>query len=347
MRPRHVLRAVLAFALTAPLLASAGPWTRLGDGVEHAHLVLPAPEDRADGGVELSPSAPAADEVSVHVVRVDPSRATLELALASELDGGRPRRCGEWADERGYAVTVNAGMYGTDERTNVGYLRHGGHTNNGRWSSSYQSALVFGPLAPGLPAAQLVDLDVPGAQEVAARYASAVQNLRLLKREGVSVWSPNGRAWSEAALGVDGAGRLLFMFVRRPLEMVELNRRLLALGLDLRRAMHLDGGPPACLSVRGGGLRMDLAGTFESPLFDRGVDARQLRVPNVLGVRLAVPRLAPPAAAPRGPAPPNLAPSGSAPRGAAPAGVRPPVVAPRGSAQAGSTRRALPVDAGR
>src|ERR1043166_10172347 len=94
--------------MLALLLATAISWKTLQTGVEYA--VLPQ---------------------QLHVVRVDPQRARISAGLASE--GGANRTAAEWCRTKGFAVAINAGMYQTDQRSNVGYLRHGRHVNNGRW----------------------------------------------------------------------------------------------------------------------------------------------------------------------------------------------------------------------
>lgn len=253
---------------------AAGAWRSLAPGVEYGTFTLESAPDEGDG--------------LAHVVRIDTTKATLDFALASETKDGEPRRCGEWTDQHGFVAAINAGMYGTDLRTNVGYLRHGAHENNGRWKGTYQSVLVFGPRAKGLPPAALVDrdtLDAKAFEEQVKQYENVVQNLRLVKGAGENVWKPNAREWSEAMVGVDGQGRVLFLFSRTPFEMVELNTRVLKLPLGLVRAMHVEGGPEASLSVRAPGLSLDLAGGYVSSIFERGDDARQWRIPNVLGVR--------------------------------------------------------------
>ena len=59
------------------------------------------------------------------------------------------------------------------------------------------------------------------------------------------------RRWSEAAVGVDRQGRVLFIFSRYPYTMKELNDILLALPLAIDAAMHVEGVPrPACRFTR-------------------------------------------------------------------------------------------------
>ncbi len=150
-------------------------------------------------------------------------------------------------------------MFATDYRTHVGYLRAGDHVNNGRFNK-YQSVAAFGPERTGLPRFRIFDLDAPGTRREAILrdYSSAVQNLRLIKRPGENRWSRQKKAWSEAALGEDGAGRILFIFCRSPFTMYDLNHELLGLGIGLVAAQHLEGGPEAQLYVHVGETEIEM-----------------------------------------------------------------------------------------
>ena len=167
---------------------------------------------------------------------------------------GAPRTAGEWADVKGFVVAINAGMFAAEDRAqNVGHLHHGAHVNQPAWKKAYESVLVFGPKKKGLPAAQVLDRDAPGFEATLSAYASAVQNLRLIKSPGVSVWKPNARQWSEALVAQDAEGRLLFLFVRTPYEMADLNRRLLRCRCAWCARFTWRAGPrPACRFARPG-----------------------------------------------------------------------------------------------
>ena len=246
-------------------------WTVLGPGVEHSVVRLHDAPTHGDGMLQ--------------VVRIDPMRATLDLGLAT-LEGPA-RSAGAWAERKGFAAVINAGMYQMDHLANVGFLRHGQHVNNPRWNV-YQSVLAIGPIDKGLPGAQILDRDAPGFRELSARYRTLVQNLRLIKGPGVNVWQPNARRWSEAAIAMDREGRILFLFTRTPYEMADFNRRLLALPLGIVRAMHVEGGPEASLSVRAPGVKLDAAGSFETAFVETDANSRQWALPNVVGVRFGV-----------------------------------------------------------
>jgi hypothetical protein len=66
--------------------------------------------------------------------------------------------------------------------------------------------------------------------------------------------------------------------------MWELNRLLLALPLGIVRAMHLEGGPEASLSIHAGGVDLDLCGSFETGFVPDDSNRVQWALPAVLGV---------------------------------------------------------------
>ncbi len=248
--------------------AAATPgWTPLATGVEYRTLVF----DPASKGSGL-----------VHVVRIQPDQAVLRLGVSQAHDGG-PRTAAAWCDTLGAVAVINAGMFQTDHVRNVGRLVDGALENNTHWND-YRSVLVMGPRRKGIPAAALLDLDAAGARVAAQDYTSHVQNLRLIKAPGTSVWKPNTKAWSEAAVAQDAQGRILFVFTRQGYEMATFNRLLLAAGLDVVAAMHVEGGPEASLSL----CRMDpplhLSGSFETGFNDNNNNAVQWPLPNVIAV---------------------------------------------------------------
>jgi hypothetical protein len=257
---------VLALLAAAPALT----WKPLAEGVELTTVQMDAKPAYADGNMQ--------------VVRINPQKARLEFGLASK-DGGGKRTAGEWSDQKGFVAAINAGMFDVDQKSNVGLLVDGAHKNNPRWHKDYKSVLAFGPNKKGIPAAVFVDLDDPAAKETLGDYVSVVQNLRLVKSGGESVWKPNKRRWSEAAIALDTQGRVLFLFLRSPMEMAAFNARLKEVPLDITRAMHVEGGPEASLSIRSGGTKVDLCGSYETSFVENDQNKEQWAIPNVLGVR--------------------------------------------------------------
>lgn len=283
MAPVALLLALLVAAPPAPPPAPAAPapWRELGQGIEYATFPMVLVPKSGDG--------------RLHVVRITPGQASLQLLLASE-HGEKLRTAAGWNAEFGLTISMNAGMYETDYRSNTGFLRHGTHLNNPNWKPNYQSILVFEPRSgspKGTRTLEMLDLDSPGAREQSGQWNAAIQNLRILKGQGVNVWKAQPRRWSEAAVGVDAEGRLLLLFCRTPQSMFEFGNRLLELPLGIVRAMHVEGGPEASLSIHAPGLKLDLSGSWESGFNENDGNDHQWPLPNVIGVVAGPPKGAP------------------------------------------------------
>jgi phosphodiester glycosidase len=277
-QPRRIdpmpLRAAIALLQTAVLVLLCGgtmaasqqvSWRNLQPGAE---LAIVSPQGKSSG--------------PLYVVRVDARRAKVRVALASE-EQVPPRTAAEWCRKARLAVAINAGMFQTDHRSNVGYLRHGKHLNNRRWNS-YRSVVAVNPRDKSLPAVLWLDRETSKTDPRLAEYDVVVQNLRLIAKDRRNVWSPSVKRWSEAALALDSQGRLLFLFSRAPYSMRDWNAMLLGLPLDVVAAMHLEGGPEASLSIHAPGIDLDLAGSFETGFLPDDSNDRQWAIPNVLGV---------------------------------------------------------------
>jgi len=245
-------------------------WKNIGKGVEFAEINF---ESIADGLKK-----------QLHIVRFDPKKAKLELVLSSQSDKIK-KTAGQCCKDNKMIAAINAGMYLTDHFTNVGYLRNGNYVQNGRWNKKYQSALAFGPRKKKIPNAVIIDMDTEGAQKILDNYDSVVQNLRLLKGDGISVWGPEDKkAWSEAAIAMDSGGRILFIFCRNPMTMYSFNNTIISLKIGVIKMMHVEGGPEANLSVHGGGIDLDLNGSYETGFDGSESNGAQWPIPNVLGI---------------------------------------------------------------
>lgn len=244
--------------------------------------LVPIQFEELQPGVEYGKTrwiqAPAFGDGLVHVVRIDPKKAELKVALAS-MDGVQKRTASEWAEGKGFSITTNAGMFDLDDHTaHVGYLRSGEHVNQAKWNE-YKSVLAFSP-----GKAAVVDLDSADGKKLATNHQTVIQNLRLISAARGNVWPVNQRRWSEAAVAGDDKGRILIVFSRSPLTMKEFNEKLLALGLGVTRAMHVEGGPEASLSIRSEKVNLDLCGSYETGFNENDDNEQQWPIPNVIGV---------------------------------------------------------------
>lgn len=246
-------------------------WEVLEGGLEKAELHVEAPG--------------AAEEHPILAVRVCPATWELCLAAASPQQKGGRKTAREWAEAEGYALAVNGGMYHASN-LHDGFLQHRGQVLN-EATNHYQSVAVFDPLVEDAPPFRLVDVDTPGMtiEILRTQYASLIQNLRLIRHSGENRWSRQERKWSEAALGEDEQGRMLFIFSRTPYSMFDFNKILLKANLGLVSAQHLDGGPPAQLYLKVGYVEIEQAGSYETGVNENDNLRKPRKIPIVLGLR--------------------------------------------------------------
>ncbi len=241
-----LLAALAAALLTADAApAPAAPaWRTLEPGLEY-------------GLFDGPPGAPGDGKIAV--ARLDPEVFELHLLNASAPGQGTPLSAREWALRAGAAAAINASMYQPDYKTAVSMMRTREHVNQGHVTRD-RAALVFDRLDRSVPPVRIVDRDCEDLETARKRYGTVIQSIRMLSCEGKNVWAPSERRFSVAAVGTDGKGRVLFIHARSPWPVHDLVEALLALPLDLRRAMYVEGGPEAQLFVRGGGVEVERLG---------------------------------------------------------------------------------------
>ena len=267
----------LFLASVLPALAATAPvspaWQQVAPGLELNSFPSGIPNSVGDG--------------LITVLRIDPALWALECVDVNRTGERDGRTARQWCEAYGLTAAINFGMYAADGRSHVGYLEWRGHVSSKR-VNGYPSVAAFDPRqGSGRPAFRIFDLDDPHTTvpEILEDYASVVQNLRLIKRPGENRWKPQPKRWSEAALAEDAQGRILFVFSRSPYTMFEFNDALLALGLEVVAAQHLEGGPAAQLHLHAGAYELDLVGSFETGVLE-GLDNRMAwPIPGVLGLR--------------------------------------------------------------
>jgi len=265
---------ILCLALSSLLVArSSSDWQVIAPGVDLKFVTAKKPSSVGDSRIVI--------------LRMDPNLWQLEAVGISQTRESSGHSARDWSQRHKFSAAINAGMFATDYKTHLGYMGSSTHVNNSH-QNAYQSVAAFEPRDPqSLPRFHIYDLDAPGIhfQDIQKNYTSALQNLRLVKRPGLNQWSQRDRKWSEAALGEDDAGRILFIYSRSPFSMHDLNAELLAAGIDLVAAQHLEGGPEAQLYLHVGDVEMELYGSYETSFKENDSNSAAWPVPNILGVR--------------------------------------------------------------
>ena len=263
----------ISFALFAVTDGRSAPdWQLLSPGMELKFVSIHRPD--------MAPTAP------ITVLRIDAHLWELQAIGASSTGDNASHTAREWCQAQEFTAAINAGMFMTDGMTHVGLMRFRGHTNNGA-VNNYRSVAAFDPHDSHLAPFHIFDLDTPQVtvDSILKDYESAVQNLRLIKRPGSNQWSKQSTMWSEAALGEDDAGRILFIFSRAPFSMHDLNEEMLAADIGIVAAQHLEGGPEAQLYVHASSFTLEQFGSYETAFRENDSNPAPLPIPNVLGVR--------------------------------------------------------------
>lgn len=107
----------------------------------------------------------------------------------------------------------------------------------------------------------------------------------MIKRPETNQWNQQDKKWSEAAIGEDIAGRILFIFSRSPFSMHDLNHELLTSGIGIVTAQHLEGGPEAQFYLHFGNKEFDLFGSYETSFKEDDGNPTPWPIPNVIGIR--------------------------------------------------------------
>ena len=248
---------ILVFLLSLATLRTShalSDWKTLAPGMDYKYVLAKNPSSVGDS--------------RIFILRMDPNLWQLESVGITQTGDSAGHTARDWSQRHKFSAAINAGMFATDMKTHLGYMGSNSHVNNSH-ANSYESVAAFEPRdSKTLPRFHIFDLDAPGIHfmDIRKDYACALQNLRLIKRPGFNQWSQQTRIWSEAALGEDDQGRILFIYSRSPFSMHDLNNELLASGIGLVAAQHLEGGPEAQLYLHVGNLEMEMFGSYETPL---------------------------------------------------------------------------------
>ena len=274
MSPRGVLvKTTLAIFLFLPQCIGAGTrWQTLAPGLELGTLQTPKRSTDRD-----SP---------IIILRIDPNLWELTFVGLSQSGDSAGMTAREWSRKYHLAAAINAGMFMADYKTHIGYLRFRERVINAK-VNGYRSVAAFDPKNDAVPRFRIFDLDAPGVtmQTILRDYSSTIQNLRLIKRPGQNRWAQEERMWSEAALGEDRAGRILFLFSQSPFRMRDLSQELLSSDLGVVCAQHLEGGHVAQLYVGAGDVETQWSGSYGRTSNEDPGHGQGWPVPNVLGIR--------------------------------------------------------------
>jgi hypothetical protein len=289
---RHIAFSVVAVTLDLLSHSTTHVW---GQGQQRptGNVVSVATQDgqwqTLETGLDLgeftAPNASPVGDSRITAVRVDP--AYFKLDLLSTIGLGLPDALtiDDWTRRFQLLAAINAGMFERDRRTTTGYARIGATMLNPNWKPTYQAFLVLDPDDPKLPAATILDAECDDVKGLQAHYRVVLQSLRMVDCKGQNRWAKAQRAWSTAALAIDGAGRVLFIHARSPWPVHDFIENLMVLPMGISRAMYLEGGPEASLALAASGKSFVRVGSFETGFNENDNNQMHWALPNVIGIR--------------------------------------------------------------
>ncbi len=250
--------------------ATTVSWKLLDTGLELGTFVAPMP-------------SPVGDR-KITVLRIDPAAWKFDLLAASMRDG-RARTAEQWAADCKQVAVVNAGMFQMDGLTNVGYMKCGGKINNPSFNDD-NTFVAFEPVDANstLPRFQIIDRECQDWRGLIAQYKHVTQGIRMVDCKRKNRWSEQPRIWSMVVMGMDKAGNALMIFCRSPYSVHQFTDMLLALDIDLKNAMYLEGGPEASLYLKTAAAQLDGYGSYETGFFESDDNNRPWPIPNVIAI---------------------------------------------------------------
>lgn len=241
-------------------------------------------EPGLDLGFFAIPSDTASSDSAMCILRMDTSRFHLKLLNAATTKDKKSLTAQQWRSRHNQIAVINASMFQLENPLrSVSLMMNRSYINNPRVSKD-KTVLAFDPIRPGIPSVQLIDRECQNFDSLRHFYGSLVQNIRMISCTGKNTWAGQTRRTSLAALGMDTRGRILFVLCPGGEQTVAgyIEALLHLPGLSISRAMYLEGGDEAQLSIRSGRFELEVGG--ETGLFDsEGRPFRPL-LPNVIGI---------------------------------------------------------------
>jgi len=248
-------------------------WEKVDEGLYYAETDAPVKSDVNDS--------------KITVLKIDPSKYKFEIATASQ-NKCNPKPLSEWCADKNLMAGVNATMFSVfNNRRANGYLRNYKHINNGKLKGGYGAMAVFNPKkGKKVPPFQIIDMSCTDWQSLKSSYNCFAQSIRMIDCNSQKVeWKakPDMRS-SMSVLAADNDGNALFIFTRSPYSANQFSDMLLALPLNIKNAMYLDGGPESSFYLCHNGFEICKFGCYVTDTYERDDNDYYWNIPNIIGI---------------------------------------------------------------
>ena len=254
-------------------MAQTIDWQKVDEGLYFAEIDAPVKSNINDSKITF--------------LKIDPSKYKFEIATASQ-NKCKPKPLNEWCADKNLIAGVNATMFSLRDRKKAnGYLCNYKHKNNGKLKGGYGAMAAFNPKKDKtVPPFQIVEICSPDWQKLEPSYNCFAQSIRMIDCNSQKVeWKskPNMRS-SMTVLAADKDGNALFIFVRSPYTANQISDMLLALPLNIKNAMYLDGGPEASFYLCHNGFEICKYGCYVTDTYEKDDNDYYWSIPNIIGI---------------------------------------------------------------
>lgn len=222
----------------------------------------------------------------ISILKISPHLFSFELITASE-NSDSCYKINDWVDNRGYIAGINAGMFDLLSNENIGFMKNYNHFNNDSVNPNYGAIAAFNQIDTIVSPFQIIDINCQDWEQMSKKYNTYVQAMRMTDCNATPIpWNVQKDMKSSiVALGADLEGNALFIFVRSPYSANDFISNILALPLNLKNMMYLEGGALSALYINHPKLKTLKLGSYETDIFEDYDNPRAFEIPNVIAIK--------------------------------------------------------------
>lgn len=235
---------------------------------------------------KTAPKRSPINDNKISILKIDPNKADFEFKSAIQND--KTMLCvADYAEKFDYNIVINAGMY--DLRN---YFKSKGllinsaeYANNASLYPNYNMMICANPKAEGLPNFCIKDLTAEPWHTIKPKFESFSQGLRMIDSDGKPMsWNKRYQSCSQLIVAEDKKGMIYFIFTRSPYTQNTMIDFMV--GMGLRNAVYMEGGPQTSLFVDIDDYRIEKVGSYVSNTYPTDSNHEYWPLPNVIGVRV-------------------------------------------------------------
>jgi uncharacterized protein YigE (DUF2233 family) len=273
-------RTVLVAVLLIGAAGSAGyPWRQLDPGLEFMRWTVPRYDSVTGIGFCRM------GEPFIAVLRIDPGLWRFEV-FHYTLYGGEaaPLTAREWQERTSASAVVNAGQYYSD-LSYMGLLISGDRKFSSKPHPQWQALFVAEPTRSGMGRARVVDLKHDQFRLNSTAYTQIAQSFMLFDQTGRKRVRKGNWVANRTAVAEDRRGRILVFVSEGGFTIWDFAHLLQTSGLNLVKAMSMDGGYESELAVAVRDFGYATFGQWETNDYgDISLPATEMPLPAVIGV---------------------------------------------------------------